>query len=155
MRTLKSIVLLVLLALGATPLLARDLAVVVNKSNPQTGVTLAELTKMVKGTSKKWPDGKDCTIIVSDLASPEMKQVVQKLYGGTLDEAKATVATANKGAAHPYIIVVANADAVLRAVSATPGAVGFVDVYSITGAVKPLKIDGKLPLEPGYALHGQ
>jgi hypothetical protein len=29
-----------------------------------------------------------------------------------------------------------------------------VDVYSITGGVNVLKIGGKLPLEPGYSLHG-
>jgi hypothetical protein len=32
--------------------------------------------------------------------------------------------------------------------------VGLVDVYSINGGVTVLKVGGKLPLEPGYALHG-
>jgi hypothetical protein len=35
-----------------------------------------------------------------------------------------------------------------------PGAVGVVDVYSITGGINVLKIDGKVPLDPGYVLHG-
>ena len=38
--------------------------------------------------------------------------------------------------------------------TAAGGAVGLVDVYSITGAVKVVKIGGKLPLESGYPLHG-
>jgi hypothetical protein len=29
-----------------------------------------------------------------------------------------------------------------------------VDVYSINGGINVLKIGGKLPLEPGYPLHG-
>jgi len=32
--------------------------------------------------------------------------------------------------------------------------VGLVDVYAITGGVTVVKVGGKLPLEPGYALHG-
>ena len=52
-------------------------------------------------------------------------------------------------------VLVANSDDVLiQAVATNPGAIGLVDVYSITGAVSVLKVDGKSPLEPGYALHG-
>jgi hypothetical protein len=36
-------------------------------------------------------------------------------------------------------------------VTATPGAVGLVDVYTINSAVKVLHIDGKLPFDVGYA----
>jgi hypothetical protein len=39
-------------------------------------------------------------------------------------------------------------------VASIPGAVGIVDVYSINSSVAVLKIAGKLPLEPGYFLHG-
>ena len=34
------------------------------------------------------------------------------------------------------------------------GAIGAVNVYSINSAVKVLRVDGKLPLEQGYLLHG-
>ena len=40
-------------------------------------------------------------------------------------------------------------------VASTPGAIGVVvDVYSINSSVAVVKIAGKLPLEPGYLLHG-
>jgi len=39
-------------------------------------------------------------------------------------------------------------------VASIPGAVGVVDVYSINSGVAVVKIAGKLPLEPGYLLHG-
>ena len=42
----------------------------------------------------------------------------------------------------------------LRTVEATPGAVGLLDVYAINGSVKVLRIDGKLPFDPGYAFKG-
>jgi hypothetical protein len=43
---------------------------------------------------------------------------------------------------------------VLTLVDTNPGAVGIVNVYSINSRVKVLKVDGKLPMEPGYLLHG-
>jgi hypothetical protein len=52
------------------------------------------------------------------------------------------------------VIVVESDEAVVKKVAATPGAVGLVDVYAIGGTVTVLKVSGKLPLEPGYLLHG-
>ena len=51
------------------------------------------------------------------------------------------------------MIVDSNA-AMLTAVRNTPGAIGLIDVFSITQEVKVLKIDGKLPVEYGYILRG-
>jgi hypothetical protein len=39
-------------------------------------------------------------------------------------------------------------------VESLPGAVGLIDIYSITSGVNVVKVNGKLPLEPGYVLHG-
>jgi hypothetical protein len=38
-------------------------------------------------------------------------------------------------------------------VAALPGAISFIDVTQIPKGLKVLKIDGKLPGEPGYKLH--
>jgi len=68
---------------------------------------------------------------------------------------KATIASANHSrVSHPAIVVVESDEGVLKKVESTPGAVGLVDVYSISGAVTVLKVGGKLPLQPGYPLHG-
>jgi hypothetical protein len=45
-------------------------------------------------------------------------------------------------------------DAVLHFVSSNRGAIGIVDLYSLTKDVKVIKIDGKLPVEQGYLLRG-
>ena len=129
---------------------ARDTAVVVNKANATKTIALADLNKMAKLTSKKWPDGKAITFVMKDPGAADMKTAVVKVFGITPDEAKELIA-ANK---QSFLIVDSDA-AVIQAVSSTPGAVGFLDVYSITSAINVLKVDGKMPLEPGYALHGQ
>ena len=56
---------------------------------------------------------------------------------------------------HAGTIVVADSDeAVQRFVANTRGAIGVVDLYSLTKNVRVLKIDGKLPVEQGYLLRG-
>ena len=67
----------------------------------------------------------------------------------------AMLATANHGRTdRPAVVVVSSDEAVVKKVESMPGAVGLVDVYSITGRVNVIKVGGKLPLEPGYVLHG-
>jgi hypothetical protein len=53
------------------------------------------------------------------------------------------------------VVVVGGSDEeILRIVSSTRGAIGIIDLYSLTKDVHVVKIDGKLPMEPGYLLKG-
>jgi hypothetical protein len=134
---------------------SKDLAVISNKSNEVVAITLPELVKVCKGQLSSWPDGKPVSFITRDPAAPEMKLLLEKVYGMSKDEVKAAIASANHGRGdHAAIVVVESDEAVVKKVESIPGAVGVVDVYSISGGVKVLKVAGKLPLEPGYVLHG-
>jgi len=44
-------------------------------------------------------------------------------------------------------------DEVLTYVQSTPGAVGLVDVRSVTDRVNIIRVDGKVPMEDGYLPH--
>jgi hypothetical protein len=145
-----------LIILGLTvPGWGKDMALISNKSNGVAAVTVPELVKVCKGQTNRWPDGKPVSFITRDPAAAEMKLVLDKVYGMSKDEVKAMIVNANHGRAdRPAIIVVESDEAVLKKVESTPGAVGLVDVYSIGGGVTVLKVGGKLPLEPGYPLHG-
>lgn len=144
------------LCLGLTVLAhGKDLALVSNKSNEVAAVTLPELVKVCKGQVNRWPDGKPVTFITRDPTAPEMRLLLEKVYGMSKDEVKAAIAGANHTRAnHPAIVVVDSDEAVVKKVESLSGAVGLVDVYSISGAVTVVKVGGKLPLEPGYPLHG-
>ena len=134
---------------------AKDMALVSNKSNGVAEVSMSELVKICKGQTHHWPQGRPITFFSPNPASSEMKLVLEKVYGMSSDEVSALIAAANHGRAnHPAIIVVNSDRAVVEAVASTPGAVGLVDVYSITGGITVLRIDSKLPLEAGYPLHG-
>jgi hypothetical protein len=127
---------------------ARDVAVVVNKGSAIKEISLVELAKLAKATTRKWPDGKAVIVVMKDPGSLEMKVALQKLFGMGMDDVKA-LAAANKES----LLIVDSDQALLRIVAAKSGAVGLIDVYSINSDVDVIKVDGKLPLQPGYVLH--
>jgi len=134
---------------------ARDLALVSNKSNAVGVVTVADLVKICKAQNNRWPDGKPITFIMRAPSTPEMKVVLEKVFDLPEGQVKDLIATANHGRAnHPAILVVDSDEDLVNKVASIPGAVGVVDVYAINSSVAVVKIAGKLPLEPGYLLHG-
>ena len=134
---------------------ARDIAVVSNKANAVSAISVAELVKVCKAETSRWPDGKPVTFVMRSPSLPEMKMVLEKVYSMSESELDSLIVTSNQGrSTHPAILVVTSDEELVNKVASTPGAVGVVDVYSINSSVAVIKIGGKLPLEPGYLLHG-
>ena len=131
---------------------ARDVALVTSRNSRVQVMKAAELTKMIK-TTHKWLDGYDLTVVLTEPSSPEMRVVAEKLLSLTDDEFKKLIDAANK--TRVTFLVVSSDDEALKALQSNPSAIGLVNVYSINSNVDVLKIDGKLPLEPGYILHSQ
>lgn len=128
---------------------AKQVAVIVDKTNKMSGLSATDLAKVFKFDSHKWPDGRQVILVLRDPSTPEMKTAIEKLYHMQIDEFKAFLAAHSSG-----VIIVRSEDELLKSVEAIPGAVGLVDVYSINSRVNVLKVDGKLPLEQGYFLKG-
>jgi ABC-type phosphate transport system substrate-binding protein len=134
---------------------ARDLALVSNKANTVSAVTLPDLAKICKAQTTHWPDGRPVTFIMRAPTAPEMKMFLEKVYELPETEVHDLINNANHGRTnHPAILVVDSDEEVVNKVASIPGAVGVVDVYAINSSVAVVKLGGKLPLEPGYALHG-
>ena len=134
---------------------ARDLAIVANKTNPVSTITLADFVKVAKGQTNRWPDGKSVTFIMRAPSAPEMRVFLEKVYELPESDVKGLIAAANHGRmGHPAIMVVDSDGELVNKVASLPGAVGVVDVYSINSSVAVVRLAGKLPLEPGYWLHG-
>jgi len=128
---------------------AKQFAIVADKANSTSNLTASELVKIFTAHKPSWPDGKAITVVMRDPSSADMQLVLRKLLNMTADQAHAFVQ------AHRDVIVVADSDdAVLRFVSTSPGAIGVVDLYSLTQDVNVVKVDGKLPVEQGYFLRG-
>lgn len=145
----------VFLAVSTSLATARDLAVVSNKANAVSAMTLPDLVKICKAQANRWPDGKPVTFIMRAPSAAEMKILLEKVYEVPEAQMKELIAAANHGRAnHPAIVVAESDEDLVDKVASIPGAVGVVDVYSINSSVAVIKIAGKLPLEPGYLLHG-
>jgi ABC-type phosphate transport system substrate-binding protein len=128
---------------------AKQLALVSDTANSTANVSAVDLVKIFTAHNRVWPDGKTIKIVMRDPSSADMQLVLRKLLNMTSEQAHTFVQT------HREAIVIANSDdAVLRFVSTTPGALGVVDLYSLTKNVHVMKIDGKLPVEQGYLLRG-
>jgi ABC-type phosphate transport system substrate-binding protein len=128
---------------------AKQFAIVADKANSTSNLTASDLVKIFTAHKQNWPDGKAITVVMRDPSSADMQLVLRKLLNMTPEQAHAFVL------AHREAFMVADSDdAVLRFVSTSPGAIGVVDLYSLTQDVNVVKIDGKLPVEQGYFLRG-
>jgi len=128
---------------------AKQLAIVADKENSTSNVKTTDLANILSGKTKTWADGKAVRIILRDPSSRDMEIVFRRVLNMTPEQVHALMQ------ARPGLIVVADSDdAVLRFVAATRGAIGIVDLYSLTKDVNVVKIDGKLPFDAGYLLKG-
>lgn len=147
----------VMLALGTLTVTAaaKDMALISNKNNSLPAITLTDLVKVCKGQVGRWPDGKPVTVVMRQPGSADLRIVEEKIYATTSADVRELISSANHNRADRPAIIVGNSDEdIIHKVESIPGAIGLVDVYSITGAVQVVKIGGKLPLESGYPLHG-
>jgi hypothetical protein len=145
----------IFLAVSVSLAAARDLALVSNKANSMSAITLPDLVKVSRGQSSRWPDGKSVTLIMRAPSTPEMKLFLEKVYEASVSQVKEIITSANHGRmGHPAVMIVDSDEDLVNKVASIPGAIGVVDVYAINSSVTIVKLAGKLPLEPGYLLHG-
>jgi ABC-type phosphate transport system substrate-binding protein len=123
------------------------MAVVVDKDNKIQNVTSTHLAKILKGEVKKWPDGRNVVLVLHN-SSPGEMSTLQRLSKMSEAEVKALLASRKES-----VQTVASDADVIDAVSATPGALGFVEEHSINDRVSVVRVDGKLPMESGYLPH--
>lgn len=109
-------------------------------------------TSRSSAKARNLADGQTFTLFMLDPETPEMRGPVRKLFSVSSTEIRPLVAKLN--GPRPFIKIVDHDEDALRAVRATPGAVGIVDVYAIDSSVKVIRINGLLPFDPGYALKG-
>lgn len=147
----KSRTLLGLLCLLSVPglLQAKQLIIVADKDNATANLTASELTGMFNARIRTWPDGKPVTVVMRDPATEDAQMVLRRVLNMTPDQARAFIQSH-----HGVIVIAASDDEIVHIVSITRGAIGVIDLYSLTKDVNVLKIDGKLPLQPGYLLKG-
>jgi ABC-type phosphate transport system substrate-binding protein len=131
---------------------ATEFAVVVNPANPIKALSLADLGKILKGKTESWPSGRVITVVLPRPDSPGMKFLIEKTLSVGVEQGKDLLTDSSRKS--NTIVFVPKDEDVVKAVAASPTAIGVVDVYSITSGVKVIRIDEKQPFDAGYALKG-
>ena len=133
--------------LSLAPCFAHHMAVVVDKDNSLGDITSAHLARIFRSEVKKWPDGKDVVLVLHKASRGEMV-TLERLNKMSESEVKAFIS------AHKNSVMMVDSDTdVVKQVESTPGAVGLVEVHSVSGGVNVVRVDGKLPMETGYLPH--
>ena len=131
-----------------------DIAVVVHPGVPVSTLTFAEVRKLLFGDRQYWTPDLRVTLIVRAPVAREREIVLRTIYQMT--EAQFRQYWISKvfraEAASGPRIVYSNEEAT-GLVGALPGAISFIDVTLVPKGLKILRVDGRLPGEPGYRLH--
>lgn len=132
---------------------AEPLAIVVNRSNPVSGLSLADLRTIYRGQRSRWSNGRRVTLVMRDPGAPEREAILQALFGLDEDTYRGGLLhSVFTGKANDAPKILASTNGVLRFVFNVPGAIGYVRASEVDASVKTLRVDGRLPGEAGYRL---
>jgi hypothetical protein len=132
---------------------AVDVAVVVNPTSPAVNVSLADLRKMFVGEKRTWPGGIPSKLILRAPGSHE-QLVLLRLVGMSESEYKRYwTAQVFRGEADAEPFTAPSLGMAKEATQAFAGAMSLVDTQDLKPGMKVIKVDGRLPGAPGYALH--
>ncbi|HKP15336.1 MAG TPA: hypothetical protein VJT85_04700 [Gemmatimonadaceae bacterium] len=132
---------------------SEPLAIVVNRNNPLAEMSLADLRRVFRGQRSRWANGRRVTLVMRDAGAPERDAILRELYGVAEVEYRRTYLQAVfSGQSTDAPKTLSTTNGVLRFVYNVPGAIGYVRARDVDPSVKMLRIDGRLPGEPGYRL---
>src|SRR5881392_4489790 len=130
-----------------------DVAVVVHPDTPVSDLSLADVRKVFLGDRQYWTSNLPVVLLIRAPVARERNVVLKIIY--QMSEAqfkqywiakifRAEAATAPK--------VVYSNDMANQLVTAIPGAIAFIDSKEVKPGAKVVRVDGRLPGEPGYPL---
>jgi ABC-type phosphate transport system substrate-binding protein len=147
-----------LLAIICAALLAQksrdvDIAVVVHPDTPITNLSMAEVRKVFLGDRQYWSTNVPVVLLMRAPVARERDVVLKTIYQMSDAQFKqywiAKIFRAESASAPK---VVYSNDMANELVSSIPGAIAFIDWQEVRPGVKIVRVDGKLPGEPGYPL---
>ena len=130
-----------------------DVAVVVHPDTPISNLSLAEVRKVFLGDRQYWSTNVPVVLMIRAPVARERDVVLKIIYQMSESQFKqywiakifrAESATAPK--------VVYSNDMANQLVTAIPGAIAFIDSKDVKPGSKVVRVDGRLPGEPGYPL---
>jgi hypothetical protein len=151
-----------LLAIGGSALAAarpadvesHPIAIIVRPDLPVDNLSFAELRRVMLGDHQFWKSNLKVTLLVRAPGAYERDVVLKTIY--EMSEAQFRqywIAKVFRAEAASSPRIVYSNEMATELVAGTPGAVAFIDATKVPKGLKTLKIDGRLPGQPGYPLH--
>lgn len=146
------------MALHASPVSGQtsrgaDIAVVVNEATPVTDLSLAEVRKVLLGDRQYWDAKLPVVLLIRAPVAREREVVLKVIY--QMSEARYKqfwIAKIFRAEAASAPKIVYSNDMQYELVTAIPGAIAFMDSRSVRPGLKVVRVDGRLPGDPGYPL---
>lgn len=128
-------------------------AIVVHPATPVSDVTLPELRRIFRGEQSVWPGDERVVLLVRTPLPVERDVVLDRIY--QMDETEFRqywLGRIFRDATATGPRVVSDPETARQLVAALPGAISFLPADQVGPELRVLRIDGKLPGEPGYPL---
>jgi ABC-type phosphate transport system substrate-binding protein len=131
-----------------------ELAIIVNKSNPNDSLSFSDLREYFKVERGSWPGGGGkVRVIMREPGDPEREAVLRLIYdmnekdftsyflgkkfrGEILEEPRQRSSTPD----------------MIKTISNIQGAIGYVRAEEVDASVKVIRVDGLAPGDPGYRI---
>jgi len=129
------------------------IAIVVHKDTPVDNLTLDELRNIFLANQQFWPDRSRIILLVHAPKSDERDYILESIY--QMDEAQFRqywIAKMFRAEVPRGPKIVFSTDMMLELVVAIPGSISFTKADQVTGDVRLVRIDGKLPSDSDYPL---
>lgn len=132
---------------------AESVAIVVHPSVPIASLSLDQLRRIFMADQQFWPDGSRITLLVRAPDAYERDVVLNIIYRMSEDDfRKYWVGKMFRAEVPAGPKIVYSSEMAGELVTAVPGAIAFVPAGEVMENAKVLRIDGRLPGQPGYPL---
>jgi hypothetical protein len=130
-----------------------DVAVVVHPDTPISNLSMSEVRKVFLGDRQYWSTNIPVVLMIRAPVARERDVVLKIIYQMSESQFKqywiAKIFRAESASAPK---VVYSNDMANQLVTAIPGAIAFIDSKDVKPGSKVVRVDGRLPGEPGYPL---
>lgn len=135
---------------GGTPT-DRDVAIVVNPSNPIGNITLADLRKIFMGERQYWKASNSVVPLMRSQGTREREVILRVVFQMTEQQyGQYWVAKIMRAEVSDPPVSLFSNGMVLEGVRGNSGAIGYVNAAEVRSGVKVVRVAGILPGEPGY-----
>jgi hypothetical protein len=129
------------------------LAVIVNKSNPVNGLSMAELRQILLGERKYWRGSAKIALLLPTVGTLERQTALRLVNMDESSYQKYWKEKSSAGEPDGAPATAAASGFAVNLVAETTDAIAVVPLGDVKGSVKMLRIDGFLPTDSAYPVH--